>query len=213
MGYPPTLTNKNVIMQLNMGEGKSSVIVPIVAAALGDGTSLVRVIVGKPQSRQMFEMLVSKLGGLIGRRIYYMLFSRSLRPTDIQAEFLEYHYRQCRDHGGVLLVQPENLLSLQLMIQEAAIKEYEVVSNSLLRIQRNFFDEFARDIINESDENFSVKFELIYTMGLQGPIDYAPGRWIIIEQVLGLVSKYAPKLVEQFPKSIEIYTISIDRYL
>jgi hypothetical protein len=112
----------------------------------------------------------------------------------------------------VLLVQPENLLSLQLMIQEAAFKEHEALSSSLLRIQRNFFDQFARDIIDKSDENFSVKFKLIYTIGLQGPIDYAPGRWIIIEQVLGLVAKYAPMLLKQFPKSIEIHSTSTDRY-
>ncbi|OJJ65665.1 hypothetical protein ASPBRDRAFT_79678 [Aspergillus brasiliensis CBS 101740] len=53
----------NVVMQLNTGEGKSSVIVPIVAAALADRSCLVRVIVPKPQSRHMFQMLVSKLGG------------------------------------------------------------------------------------------------------------------------------------------------------
>lgn len=37
----------NAVMQLNMGEGKSSVIVPIVAVHLADGSRLVRVIVTK----------------------------------------------------------------------------------------------------------------------------------------------------------------------
>lgn len=36
MRYPPN--GDNAVMQLNMGEGKSSVIIPIVAAALADGT-------------------------------------------------------------------------------------------------------------------------------------------------------------------------------
>lgn len=54
-------------MQLNMGEGKSSVIVPIVVAALADCSKLVRVVVNKAQSRQMLHELVSKLGGLINR--------------------------------------------------------------------------------------------------------------------------------------------------
>ncbi len=50
-------------MQLNMGEGKSTVIVPLVAAALGDRERLVRVVVAKPQASQMTHMLVGRLGG------------------------------------------------------------------------------------------------------------------------------------------------------
>jgi hypothetical protein len=38
------------------------------------------------------------------------------------------------------------------------------VSKSLLSTQY-FFNTHSRDIVNESDENFSVKFELVYTMG------------------------------------------------
>lgn len=46
MREPPKYAN--AVMQLNMGEGKSSVIVPIVAAHLADGAKLVRVVVAKP---------------------------------------------------------------------------------------------------------------------------------------------------------------------
>ncbi|KAF2266819.1 hypothetical protein CC78DRAFT_577742 [Lojkania enalia] len=44
-------------MQLNVGKGKSSVIVPMVAATLADGSQLVRVTVAKAQSKQMLQML------------------------------------------------------------------------------------------------------------------------------------------------------------
>ncbi|PVH71399.1 hypothetical protein DL98DRAFT_435276, partial [Cadophora sp. DSE1049] len=66
---------------LNIGLGKSSVIVPIVAAALADTSQLVRVIVLKPLAMQMFHLLVTKLEGLLKRRIVYMPISRSLRLT------------------------------------------------------------------------------------------------------------------------------------
>jgi len=42
------LEGNNSVMQLNIGEGKSSVIVPIVTTALADGERLVRVVVAKP---------------------------------------------------------------------------------------------------------------------------------------------------------------------
>lgn len=77
MQDPPD--GRNAVMQLNMGEGKSSVIVPIVAVTLADGQQLLRVIVAKPQSKQMAQMLISKLGGLLDRRVYYMPISRSLK--------------------------------------------------------------------------------------------------------------------------------------
>lgn len=56
---------QNSIMQFNMGEGKLSVIVPLVAASfVAFREKLIRVVVAKPQFKQMFEMLVAKLGGL-----------------------------------------------------------------------------------------------------------------------------------------------------
>ncbi|KPM34569.1 hypothetical protein AK830_g12007 [Neonectria ditissima] len=70
---PPS--NQNAVMQLSMGEGKSSVIVPIVTAALSNGSQLVCVIVAKPQAKQMFQFLVSKLSGLLDRPVYQLPFS------------------------------------------------------------------------------------------------------------------------------------------
>src|SRR5690606_30452162 len=58
------------VMQLNMGEGKSSVIIPMVTADLANRERLVRVLVLKPLATQMFHLLVQKVGGLINRRIY-----------------------------------------------------------------------------------------------------------------------------------------------
>lgn len=63
-------SGKNSIMQLNMGLGKSSVIVPIVAATLADRRKLARVVILPALFEQMYQLLKSKLGGLIGRRIY-----------------------------------------------------------------------------------------------------------------------------------------------
>jgi hypothetical protein len=102
-------SGRNAVMQLNMGEGKSSVIVPIVAADRADGSRLVRVIVAKPQSRQMLQMLVSKLGGLLGRPVYLMPVSRSLRLTEAEADAIFHMCEKCMAEGGVLLVQPRVL--------------------------------------------------------------------------------------------------------
>jgi hypothetical protein len=57
-----------------MGEGKSSVIVPLVASTLAEGSNLVRVVTLKPLSNQMFQILVSRLSGLANRPIFYLPF-------------------------------------------------------------------------------------------------------------------------------------------
>lgn len=196
-------TGSNAVMQLNMGEGKSSVIMPIVAAALADTRQLVRVIVAKPQHQQMFEMLVSKLGGLVGRRIYRLPVSRALRPTPAIAKQIEDYCLECMKTGGILLVQPEHILSFQLMGLENFISGETTLGMALSRTQ-DLFDRCARDLVDESDENFSVKFELIYTMGLQQRVEYGSGRWTCVQEVLGLVRNAIHRLKNEKPDSMEV---------
>lgn len=193
-------------MQLNMGEGKSSVIVPIVVMALADRSKLVRVVVTKAQSRQMFHELVSKLGGLINRRVFTMPFSRKLKLSEVDVQAIHAQCQNCIETGAVILIQPEHVLSLKLMGLEAFIAKNEPLGRALLRIQ-SLFDTKSRDIVDESDENFGVKFELIYTMGSQGPIEFGPQRWIIIQEVLGFVREHASSVQQRLPRSIEIRNI------
>ena len=198
-----SVSGKNYVLQLNMGEGKSSVIVPIVAASIANETCLVRVLVAKPQSRQMFHMLVSKLGGLLDRRVYQMPVSRALKLEEPEAEALERMCRDCMEQGGVLLVQPEHILSLKLKCIESFISKNTEVGSSLLCTLR-FFEAYSRDIVDESDENFNVKFELVYTVGVQRPIELSPQRWVLIQQVLDILRREAPKVRQEFPRSIEV---------
>ncbi|OJJ43588.1 hypothetical protein ASPZODRAFT_28243 [Penicilliopsis zonata CBS 506.65] len=196
-------SGENTVMQLNMGEGKSSVIVPIVASFLANREKLVRVLVAKPQSAQMFQMLVSSVGGLVNRQVYKMPFSRSLRLNKGEVQRVYEICHECMCTGGILLVQPEHLLSWKLMGLERMIGGEESVAKKALDVQ-HFFDQKARNIVDESDENFSVKFELVYTMGTQGPVEFSPQRWLVIQHVLRLVRATAPEVRNSLPESIEI---------
>ncbi len=105
----------NSIMQLNMGLGKSSVIVPVVSATLADKKKLARVVVLKSLSTQMHHLLVNKLGGMINRPIYFIPISRSLKMSVELAGRIQQIYSDCKRFGGILLVQPEHLLSFELL--------------------------------------------------------------------------------------------------
>ncbi|KAI6298480.1 hypothetical protein MCOR33_005373 [Pyricularia grisea] len=202
MASPPD--GRNSVMQLNMGEGKSSVIVPLVASLLADGNQLVRVIVAKPQSKQMLQMLLAKLGGLLDVQVLQLPFSRALRLDPAQVADIKADFTGCMRNGGILLVQPEHILSFKLMGLECLINGKEATGRYFLAGQR-FFDQWSRDIVDESDENFSVKFELVYTMGTQQPIDYSPDRWKLMQNVIDVVRDVAPSVAQEMPASLEIH--------
>ncbi|OAA37893.1 hypothetical protein NOR_06970 [Metarhizium rileyi] len=201
----PTI-GKNAVMQLNMGEGKSSVIVPMVAASLAD-ESLVRVIVAKPQEKQMFDMLVSKLGGLVDRPVFRAPFSRAVKPGQAEAEAVHRIYENCMKQGGILLVQPEHILSFKLMSIERACCDRDDISLPLLQTQE-FLNKSCRDIVDESDENLSPKFELVYTVGTQRPLDHSPSRWSCPQEILGIFREYIPLIQKQYPNSMETFYIA-----
>lgn len=196
----------NSILQLNMGEGKSSVIVPIVAAALADERKLVRVVVLKPLSNQMFHVLLRKLGGMLNRRIFHMPFSRSIKVHVHNAEQIQTLCKECMRTGGILLVQPEHLLSMELMGPERLLAGDSMLGNNLIKIQQ-WLEQNSRDILDESDEILSVRFELVYTMGTQRAIEFSPNRWTIVEHILGLVSRFAHPVLEIFPQGLELRSV------
>lgn len=150
----------------------------------------------------MLQMLVAKLGYLLNRRVYHMPFSRALRPSNEEAGLLRKIYEDCIQNRGVLLIQPEHILSFKLMAIEAALAG-QPCAKSLLDTQK-FFEEVSRDIVDESDENFSVKFELVYTMGTQRSIEFAPERWLVIQAIVGLIPHFARQIWDEWPQSIEL---------
>ncbi|KAF8247333.1 hypothetical protein K440DRAFT_682629, partial [Wilcoxina mikolae CBS 423.85] len=178
-------SGRSSVFQLNMGEGKSSVIVPIVAAPLADCTKLVRVVVLKPLSTQIFRLLVGKLGGLINCRIFYMPFSRHVKVDSKVSSEIRSLYEECLKSRGILLVQPEHVLSFKLMgLEMLAHPDLETRSTAenLLQTQ-HWLEENARDILDESDEILDVRYQLIYTIGDQKRLEHSPDHWIIIQQL------------------------------
>src|ERR1700761_5154971 len=95
-------SKENTILQLNMGEGKSSVIVPLITALLADGKTLVRVVVLKSLSVQMFQMLRNTLSGLVNRRVFFFPFSRDVQVLQAShAQKIQSLFELCMRERGV----------------------------------------------------------------------------------------------------------------
>ncbi|KAF8500764.1 hypothetical protein F5888DRAFT_1888086 [Russula emetica] len=209
-------SEQNISLQLNMGEGKSSVIVPLVASTLADGSNLMRVVTLKPLSNQMFQLLVNRLSGLLKRPIFYIPFSRSLRMNVSLVNTVRRLYQRCAAEGGVLVVQPEHILSQKLMHIDFLLKsdgnaEKHSVAHEL-RMLQDWVTEVSRDVLDESDELLHVRYQLVYTAGEQMPVDDHPNRWATIQQVFSRLQVHAVKLHVKYPKMIAIDNTTLNGF-
>ncbi|KAI9840424.1 MAG: hypothetical protein M1837_001637 [Sclerophora amabilis] len=193
----------NSVIQLNMGEGKSAVIIPMVAAALADGKQLARVIVLKSLTKQMLFLLSQRLGGLVGRRIYYTPFSRKTSLDDGVASRLHAIHRECKDTRGILLAQPEHLLSFKLIGFERLSSGDLSLASELLQAQR-WLQENGRDILDESDEILDVRFQVIYTIGSSRMIQGQPNRWLITQEIFSIINRHLVSLRDKYPAKFEV---------
>lgn len=178
-------TDGNAILQLNMGEGKSSVIIPMISSAMADGKRLARVVILRPLLRQTQSLLTQRLGGLLGRRIYHLGFHRQT-PVDARTvERLTSMYKECLDTRGVFLSLPESILSFRLLGLERLPHDLALGKN-LITLE-SWLQQYSRDVLDESDEILSCRFQLVYTVDAQLPMDGSPDRWRICQEILSLV--------------------------
>ncbi|KAH9059214.1 hypothetical protein EDB87DRAFT_1684972 [Lactarius vividus] len=199
---------RSASLQLNMGEGKSSVVVPLVAATLADGSNLARIVTLKPLSNQMFQLLLSRLSDLADRRIFYVPFSRNLQMSASVVRSISTLYKQCAADGGVLVVQPEHLLSQKLMYIDTLVTSHEdgeklLIANELKDLQR-WLAEASRDVLDESDEILHVRYQLVYTAGEQMSVEDHPNRWSTTQQVFSRLRAHATQLHDSFPNTFEL---------
>ncbi|RKF57979.1 putative p-loop containing nucleoside triphosphate hydrolase [Erysiphe neolycopersici] len=196
-------TRKNSVLQLNMGQGKTSCIMPMAASTLANGNSLTRVIIPKALLAQTLLLLQTRLGGLVGREVKHIPFSRRLSKQPNIANFYLNQLQHIQEIGGIFVTLPEHILSFKLsghqFLSDKKIKE----AKYMFEVQR-WISKTSRDIIDECDEILSLRTQLIYPSGTLKVIDGHPSRWEIIEILLQLVNFHVDSLEKTHPQSINV---------
>ncbi|CAF1580540.1 unnamed protein product [Adineta ricciae] len=202
MMQPELSASKSLVMQMNMGEGKTSVIIPMLALSLSlPLTSLVRIVVLRSLFPVNYQSLRFKLGGLLNRRILPFTCRRDMNFTTEQIHQIYNRFRRALDHCDVLLTSPEDLLSFDLLtIDKCRRKDFDT-SRSML-ITQQWLKTFARDLLDESDEILHCKYQLIYTVGKQQRIDGGIERWQLIQMILNSVKKFAAEIARIDPTNV-----------
>ncbi|KAK3347284.1 hypothetical protein B0T25DRAFT_614272 [Lasiosphaeria hispida] len=105
---------RNSVLQMNMGKGKTSCIVPMAVAALADGENLARLVVPKPLLLQTAQTVQARLGGLAGREVRHIAFSRRTPTTSPVMDLYEDLHRETYRSRGLVISTHEQLLSFKL---------------------------------------------------------------------------------------------------
>ncbi|KAI0121978.1 hypothetical protein F4814DRAFT_407109 [Daldinia grandis] len=193
----------NSVLQLNMGQGKTSCIIPMVAALLADSKNIVRVSVPKALLHQTAQLLHGRLGGLVGREISHVPFSRKTPTQEDHIKLFHRIHRDIQRKRGVMLCLPEHQMSFMLSGLQRVLDQRIPEASMMVRVQK-WLQSCARDVLDESDHTLAVKTQLIYPSGSQTSVDGHPHRWVVVEQILALMDMHLYDLATSFPQSIEV---------
>ncbi|CAF3943565.1 unnamed protein product [Rotaria sordida] len=189
---------RNIVMQMNMGEGKTSVILPMLALSLcSSSSSLVRIIVLKALFPMNYQSLRYKLGGLLNRRVMPFACRRDMNFSYAQVNKIFDRLKQGLHTLDVVLTSPEDILSFDLLTIDKCRRQEFDTGRSMLSIQ-SWMKTFVRDVLDESDEILHVKYQLIYSIGRQQQVDGGVERWKTIQYVLNLVKQHAANIAQQY---------------
>ncbi|KAF3941946.1 hypothetical protein ABW19_dt0206271 [Dactylella cylindrospora] len=196
-------SGENSVLQMNMGQGKTSCIMPMAAAFLADGKRLLRVVVPRALLLQTVQMIHARLGGLVGREVRHVPFSRQT-PTNKETikTFHDIHVKILKN-CGLMVTLPEHSLSFMLSGLQRLSDDQLEDAKPMIRAQ-GWLNKFSRDILDESDFTLAVRTQLIYPSGTQKSFDGHPHRWKTVQVLLSLVESYLENLRNKHKRSIEV---------
>ena len=191
-------------MKLTRGyTGKTSCIMPMVATSLADTEKLLRVVVPKALLLQTAQILQARLGGLLGREVNHIPFSRKT-PTgsEVIKAFFDIH-KEAKASSGVIVALPEHILSFMLSGVQRLSDNRVREATQMVRVQ-GWLRKVCRDVLDECDFTLAVRTQLIYPSGSQTTVDGHPRRWETIETLLHLVKGHLWNLQREFFRSIDV---------
>lgn len=196
-------SGSNSVLQMNMGQGKTSCIIPMVAAALADTKKLVRVVVPKALLQQTAQLLQYRLGGILDRQLRHVPFYRRTPTTDENIRAFHSLHEEMLKSAGIMICQPEHNMSFALSGRQRLLDNQIAQAGPMIKLQ-SWLTRVSRDILDESDYTLAVRTQLIYPSGSQMTVDGHPHRWQVVEAVLRLVDGLMYSLPASFPHSLGV---------
>lgn len=198
-------TTNNRLMQLNMGEGKTAVIMPIVLARAARGDKVVRATVLSSLYTTNSSDWQYKLGGLLNRRVYPMICRRDLPIGVDGVKMMLKTCRKIKEEKHVIVTVPEHRLSLENKAIELAsdlTMAKDLNASKSLHEVLNYLWRHGQEFLDESDEILSPKYQLIYTIGAPRDMEGSKLRWEIHASIYESLARHASSLVNDFGSDV-----------
>jgi hypothetical protein len=134
-------------------------------AILADTSQIVRLVVPKALVLQSAQVVQSRIGGLVGREIRHIPYTRRTASTKEMLRLYRELHKDIREQSGVLLTTSDHMLSFKLSGLQRLVDSKTCEAESMIRFQ-DTLTRFCRDVIDESDFTLAVKTQLIYPVSL-----------------------------------------------
>ena len=181
--------NAGSIVQLNMGEGKTRVVIPLIWLVVSrDRSRLVRcnfLTTLLCEGRDFLRLWTC--ASALCKRIYMFPFHREMDLDLLHMANMHESLQQCRRAGGLVVLAPEHRNSLVLKVQEyylqgeAKADKMQALTNITQGL--NIFD-----ILDESDLELHFQFQLVYAVGRPCALPSSESRFLAVESVLRVVA-------------------------
>eukprot|EP00854_Cymbomonas_tetramitiformis_P000643 gene643-1076_t len=201
------IDHPHAVVQLNMGEGKTRVILPMLAlhhfskqrqrrdAGEQQQGATLRMYFLSALIHEAYDFLHRHLCGssAFNLRLFLLPFDRDVDLKEADARALCCTVEHCREIGGVLVMAPEHRLSLQLKRLELTVQQHAAPSHdegtagdakeglaerSAVRNQLAAMEALpVIDLFDESDELMRHKYQLVYALGTPMALPSGPTRW------------------------------------
>eukprot|EP00761_Pharyngomonas_kirbyi_P006952 gb/GECH01006961.1/.p1 GENE.gb/GECH01006961.1/~~gb/GECH01006961.1/.p1 ORF type:complete len:2802 (+),score=553.19 gb/GECH01006961.1/:1-8406(+) len=187
------IDNPRAITQLNMGQGKTRVILPMLALYYSSqqrSNSIIRLNLLSQLLLEAKQYLHKCLyASTLGIKIFTVPFHRQIQLTPEYTRRIHQTLVNCKNCKGLLLIAPEHRLSLSLKrydIDNLNESENEDSKNSIQKTLAKIEKMEYKDIFDEADEVLDYKFQLRYAVGDHQPLSSGTSRWHSAEALLEL---------------------------
>ena len=183
------IQNSGDAVQLNMGLGKTRVILPMLILYWSFSTDIKyipRLCVLSTlltEGCDYFHKVLSS--SVLGRRLFVLPFQRDVDLDMKKIKLLHDLIHHCRQEGGFVAVAPEHRLSLELKVKELHLKGETNLSKELQKVVLCSWC----DILDEVDEVLHHRFQLVYSIGNVQPLPQGRYRWRSIQSLLKIMKK------------------------
>ena len=186
------IENEGAIVQLNMGEGKTRVILPMLILYWGSASQRCDGAVRLHFLRQLLFEGYAHLHRQLSRsvlecKLFLMPFNRDVQLDVATVKRMYQSVLMCKESGGCIIMAREHRQSLQLKTCELMLLKASTSAETLVELQKLNGLTYL-DMLDESDEQLHYRNELVYAVGEAQSLPGGPRRWVAVEAVLHAIN-------------------------